>query len=102
MSDLVERLLRYRDVLAWHDGNAAAAQAKLIGETIAEIEQLEASLNNDMFEKLADEIERLEAELRDAHYHGYMAGAGDSEDYDHDPIVMEKLAWQEHLEGGDD
>ena len=29
----------------------------------AEIERLEASLNNDMFERMADEIDRLEDEI---------------------------------------
>lgn len=46
----------------------------------------------------ADEIKRLKAELREAHYNGYMAGMGDSEDYDHDPVVMEKEAWKEYLD----
>ena len=45
-----------------------------------------------------DEIKRLKAELREAHYNGYMAGMGDSEDYDHDPVVMEKEAWKEYLD----
>jgi hypothetical protein len=42
MSDLLERLQRYRDVLAGHGGNSAAAQAQLIGEAIEEIERMKA------------------------------------------------------------
>ena len=42
-------------------------------------------------------IAELGAELREAHHWGYMAGVGDSEDYDHDPSVMEKEAWADYL-----
>jgi len=45
-----------------------------------------------------ERIAELEAEVRAAHYEGYMAGVGDSEDYDHDPTVMEKEAWAEYEE----
>jgi hypothetical protein len=31
-----------------------------------------------------------------------MAGVGDSEDYDHDPTVMEEYAFIEYLQKGDD
>lgn len=53
-------------------------------------------------EKAADEIERLENDIttfiREAHYAGYMAGVEDSEDYDHDPTEMEKIAFVVYLE----
>ena len=41
------------------------------------------------------EIERLNDEVRSAHFDGYMAGVGDSEDYDYDPIKMEVEAWKD-------
>jgi hypothetical protein len=43
-------------------------------------------------------IKQLEVEVRNAHFDGYMAGVGDSEDYDHDARVMEKIAWKYCLE----
>ena len=47
--------------------------------------------------RLQARVAVLEGVVRDAHYEGYMAGVGDSEDYDHDAIVMEKEAWKEYL-----
>ena len=43
-----------------------------------------------------DRIAELEGDLRVAHFEGYMAGVGDSEDYDHDATVMEKYAWDDY------
>jgi hypothetical protein len=59
-----------------------------IDKLVTEIERLQARVK---------ELEKLEGELRNAHFEGYMAGVGDSEDYDHDAIVMEKEAWKEYL-----
>lgn len=57
-------------------------------------------------DKAAGEIERLEnditAFIRDAHLAGYMAGVADSEDYDHDPTEMERYAFIEYMQKGDD
>ena len=36
-------------------------------------------------------------ELYNVFYEGYMAGVGDSEDYDHDPNEMVELAWAYYL-----
>lgn len=40
MTDLIERLHSFKSALAQWPGNAPAAQAKLVGEAIAEIERL--------------------------------------------------------------
>ena len=61
MSDLIERLR----------ADEWASNATLRREAADEIERLRASLNNDMFEKMADEIDSLETQierLRDALY----------------------------------
>ena len=34
--------------------------------------------------------------LEDVFYAGYNAGVGDSEDYDHDPYEMAKVAWDQY------
>lgn len=53
-------------------------------------------------DEAADEIERLTDEVRSAHFDGYMAGVGDSEDYDHDPVKMELEAWKDRAALEDD
>ena len=57
---------------------------------------------DEKIEHLQARVEALEGVVRDAHYEGYMAGVGDSEDYDHDPTVMEKEAWAEYEETDDE
>jgi hypothetical protein len=91
MSDLIS-FLRERAI---HTGD------KFHGEVADEIEALECSLKISQ-EKHRLCIARVEDEVRDAHYEGYMAGVGDSEDYDHDPTVMEKEAWAEYEETDDE
>ena len=71
----------------FHEANKRLRERKRIeNDKDAEIERLQAR------------VEALEGVVRDAHYEGYMAGVGDSEDYDHDPTVMEKDAWAEYEE----
>lgn len=41
---------------------------------------------------------QIEERVRAAHLEGYMAGVGDSEDYDHDAREMEKQAWNDFYE----
>ena len=83
----------------------AIAEGRIVGKCNKLIEELEAEL--DKFhngykgacyacEPVGEQNEKLQAEVRDAHYAGYMAGMGDSEDYDPDPVVMEKEAWAEY------
>jgi len=67
-----------------------------LGMATPSVEELEAEI-----EFLLYRLDELKDAARDAHYEGYMAGVGDSEDYDHDPTVMEKEAWADY-EGTDD
>lgn len=70
MTDLIKRLISFKSALARLPGNAPAAQAKLVGEAIAEIERLNDEIINiealakERYCAMQTEIERLQTEVR--------------------------------------
>jgi chromosome segregation ATPase len=92
---------RIDDLDAWYLEAIADAERYRVQCVVYEgrIEELEArrETNRKIIESQRIAYRQLEAELREAHHWGYMAGVGDSEDYDHNPAVMEKEAWADYL-----
>ena len=75
-----------------------------VEKLIAEIEKLRGDLEIMRLQRDAKYVSRCQCadKVRGAHYEGYMAGVGDSEDYDHNPVVMEEVAWAEYQETYDE
>ena len=99
------------DVICGDCSRVTPAYGNYVSRMEKEVERLQACFDqrNAAFigsckknRDLQARVEELEGVVRDAHYEGYMAGVGDSEDYDHDPTVMEKEAWAEYEETDDE